>query len=73
KTALLQRPGAVREMADCIERLRVQPALAGRLAREARLLLGRRYTWARNAERVLTMIANQRSSYARGSATGGNE
>jgi glycosyltransferase involved in cell wall biosynthesis len=60
KTALLHRPGAIREMVDCIERLRRSPALADRLAREARLLLGRRFTWRRNADRVLAMLETDR-------------
>ncbi len=60
KTALLHRPGAIREMVDCIERLRRSPALADRLAREAGALLSRRYTWKRNADRVLSMLATDR-------------
>lgn len=57
KTALLHRPGAVTEIAGCIERLATSPTLADSLARNARAMLCRRFTWRRNAERVLAMIA----------------
>ncbi len=67
KTALLHQPGAVREMVECIESLRTRPALADRVAREARALLCRRFTWHRNADRVLSMIETvRRRSGARG-------
>jgi glycosyltransferase involved in cell wall biosynthesis len=56
RTALLCRPGSVVELADRIEELRRRPDLAARLARQARALLLRRYTWSRNAGRVLAMI-----------------
>jgi glycosyltransferase involved in cell wall biosynthesis len=56
KTALLYRPGAVTEMAARIDELRRRPALAARLARAARQRVCRRYTWERNADRVLAMI-----------------
>jgi glycosyltransferase involved in cell wall biosynthesis len=56
KTALLHRPGAIAEMVAHIEELRRHPALAARLAREARRLVRNRFTWRRNADRVLAMI-----------------
>lgn len=58
KTALLHRPGAVREMVAHIEDLRRHPALRLRLASAARRLVTRRFTWRRNAGRVLAMIAS---------------
>lgn len=57
KTALLHRPGSVSDMVAHIEELRRRPELAARLARAARRLLCRRFTWRRNADRVLEMIA----------------
>ncbi|MFQ5667445.1 MAG: glycosyltransferase family 4 protein [Candidatus Binatia bacterium] len=60
KTALLHRPGAVDQMVAHIERLRRHPALAAQLARQARRLVCRRFTWQRNAGRVLALIAETR-------------
>ncbi len=60
KTALLHRPGAVREMVAHIEDLRRHPALRLRLARAARQVATRRFTWRRNAERVIAMISKIR-------------
>lgn len=57
ETALLHRPGAVDEMVAQIERLRRQPLLRTRLQRAARALVRRRFTWERNAEKVLQLIA----------------
>ena len=62
RTALLHRPGAVREMAACVTRLRRDPALAKRLGTAARRLLGRRFTWRHNADRVLQLIERQRAA-----------
>ncbi len=56
KTALLQKPGAVRELAERIDELRRRPALAERLASAARRKLCRNYTWRRNARRVLDLV-----------------
>ncbi len=56
RTALLQRPGAISELADRIDELRTHPELAKRIAAEARRKLCRNYTWKRNAQRVLSMI-----------------
>jgi len=56
RTALLQRPGAISELADRIDELRRHPALAKRIAAEARRKLCRNYTWKRNAQRVLSMM-----------------
>jgi glycosyltransferase involved in cell wall biosynthesis len=61
KTALLHRPGAVAPMVQSIEQLRRDPALATRLAGNARRLLRRRFTWGRNAERVVSMIERRRT------------
>src|SRR5262249_13210683 len=57
RTALLHRPGAISEMVAHIEDLRRHPALAARLAREARRLVRTRFTWRHNADRVLALIA----------------
>ncbi len=62
KTALLHRPGVVREIVESIETVKSSPALADRITREARALLCRRYTWNRNADRVLSMIETVRRS-----------
>jgi len=56
RTALLHEPGEVREMIACIDELRRKPVLATRLGRQARALSRRRYTWSRNADRVLSAI-----------------
>jgi glycosyltransferase involved in cell wall biosynthesis len=60
RTALLYRPGAVRELVAHVERLRADPRLARRLAGAGRRLVRRRFTWARNAERVVALIERQR-------------
>lgn len=60
-TALLHPPGRIRELVACIERLRHEPRLRLRLARNARRLLERRYTWSRNAERVLKLVGAARA------------
>ena len=60
RTALLHRPGVVGELAAEIEEIRSKPALGTRLAREARSLLCRRYTWQRNADRVIAMMRTAR-------------
>jgi glycosyltransferase involved in cell wall biosynthesis len=57
RSALLHEPGSVRGMVTSIEELRRHPALGARMAREARAMVCRRYTWRRNAERVIRMIA----------------
>lgn len=64
RTALLHRPGAVRELVACIDALRQQPDLAARLAGAARRDVCRRFTWSRNADRVLAMIALARRRQA---------
>jgi glycosyltransferase involved in cell wall biosynthesis len=66
RTALLHRAGAVDEIAARIDELRRKPVLAAGLAREARALLCRRYTWRRNADRVLSSIASARRKKRRG-------
>ncbi|NQY90274.1 MAG: glycosyltransferase family 4 protein [Deltaproteobacteria bacterium] len=55
RNLLLHRPGAVREIADRVETLRGKPSLSVKLAAEARRMVNRRFTWRRNAERVLDM------------------
>jgi glycosyltransferase involved in cell wall biosynthesis len=65
KSALLHRPGAIREMVQCIEELRKKPKLADRIAREARSLSCRRFTWSRNAKRVLSMVETVRRQRSR--------
>ncbi len=64
KTALLHEPGAINTMVACIDGVRRRPALAQRLRRDARRLVARRFTWDRNAERVLAMIAGIRRRQA---------
>ena len=66
RTALLHRAGAVDEIVARIDELRRKPALAAGLAREARALLCRRYTWRRNADRVLAAISAVRRKQRRG-------
>lgn len=56
RTALLHQPGAIAEMAACVEELRRRPALRDRIARQARTMLVRNWTWKRNADRVLRLI-----------------
>jgi len=57
RTALLHPPGSIAKLVDHVEELRVHPRLAARLARAARHLAVKKYTWDRNAARVLAMIA----------------
>ncbi|MBI5506020.1 MAG: glycosyltransferase family 4 protein [Deltaproteobacteria bacterium] len=68
RTAMLHRPGAIGEIAASIDELRRRPALADKLARQARQALVRGYTWKRNATRVLTMIGEVRREQARAAA-----
>jgi glycosyltransferase involved in cell wall biosynthesis len=60
-TALLHRPGAIREMAAHIDALRRSPARAAALARAGRSLVRRRFTWRHNAARVFAMIEQARA------------
>ena len=60
RTALLHPPGSVRKMIAHIQELRDRPHLRARLAREARRLAVKRFTWDRNAARVLSMIETLR-------------
>ena len=67
RTALLHEPGSVTEIVARIDELRRRPALASRLGRDARALLCRRYTWRKNADRVLKAIDTlRRKKRARG-------
>lgn len=59
-TALLHRPGAIREIAAHIDALRRSPASAAALARAARQLVRRRFTWRHNALRVIAMVEQAR-------------
>ncbi len=68
KNALLHRPGAATELAARIEELRRDPALAQRLGRAGRAMVRRRFTWRRNAQRVLALI--QRHQHPVGGANG---
>lgn len=68
RTALLHRPGAVREMAACVARLRHDPGLAMQLGTAARKVLRRRFTWDHNADRVLRLIERSASGHRRGPA-----
>jgi glycosyltransferase involved in cell wall biosynthesis len=65
RTALLHRPGRVREMVEAIEALRLSPSLAGRLGSNGRKLLLRRFTWERNAAHVLGLIETSRPQVQR--------
>jgi glycosyltransferase involved in cell wall biosynthesis len=58
-TALLHPPGSIRKMVEHIEELRAR-RLRERLGREARCLAVRRFTWDRNAARVLAMLETLR-------------
>lgn len=60
RTALLHPPGSVRKLVEHVEELRRRPALRERLGREARRLAAKRFTWDRNAARVLAMIGTLR-------------
>jgi glycosyltransferase involved in cell wall biosynthesis len=66
RTALLHPPGSVRMMVAHIEELRRHPSLRARLAREARRQLVRKFTWDRNAARVLAMVQTLRRQMRRG-------
>lgn len=56
KTALLHPAGSIGKMVEHIEELRARPRMRARLAREARRLAVKRFTWDRNAARVLAMV-----------------
>ena len=56
RSAMLHEPGSVADLVACVEELRRRPALAARLAREARSRLVRNWTWNRNAARVLALV-----------------
>ena len=66
KTALLHPPGSVSKMVAHIEELRDRPRLRARLARAARRLAVKRFTWDRNAARVLSMIETLRRQVREG-------
>lgn len=53
RTGLLVEPGSVDDLVGAIERLATDPALRERLGRAAREAVVARYTWRRNAERVV--------------------
>src|SRR5207244_1506807 len=56
KTALLHPPGSIRKMVEHIAELRDRRHLRARLARAARRLAVKRFSWDRNAARVLAMV-----------------
>jgi len=66
QTALLHPPGNVGKMVEHIERLRAHPGLRARLARQARRLLVKKFTWDRNAARVLAMADSLRRAMREG-------
>src|SRR5207245_520286 len=66
KTALLHPPGSVGKMVAHLEELRDRPRLRARLARAARRLAVTRFTWARNAARVLSMLETLRRQVREG-------
>ena len=66
RTALLHPAGSVRKMIEHVAELRARPRLRARLGREARRLAVKRFTWDRNAARVLAMIANLKRAVAEG-------
>jgi len=66
RTALLHPPGSIRKMMAHLEELRARPQLRERLARQARRLAVERFTWDRNAARVLATIATLRRAIAEG-------
>ena len=66
QTALLHPPGSVGKMVEHIERLRAHPGLRARLARQARRLLVKKFTWDRNAARVLAMVESLRRAMREG-------
>src|SRR5207244_2359115 len=55
RTALLHPAGSIAKLVEHVDELRVHPRLAARLARAARHLAVKQYTWPRNAARVLAM------------------
>ena len=71
RSALLHKPGAVGEIAACIEELRRRPALGTRLSREARATLVRNYTWKKNAGRVLALVRTVQREIAAGARENG--
>src|SRR5438876_10001310 len=66
RTALLHPPGGVRKMVEHIAELRDRPRLRARLAREARRLAVKRFSWDRNAARVLAMVETLRRQVREG-------
>jgi len=62
RTALLHRPGRVREIVTAIDSLRLSPALAAKLGANGRNLVTRRFTWERNAAQVLDLIERASAS-----------
>ena len=66
QTALLHPPGNIGKMVEHIERLRAHPGLRARLARQARRLMVKRFTWDRNAARVLAMVDSLRRAKREG-------
>ncbi len=66
QTALLHPPGNVGKMVERIEQLRAHPGLRARLARQARRLMVKRFTWDRNAARVLAMVDSLRRAKREG-------
>jgi len=66
QTALLHPPGSVGKMVEHIERLRADPGLRARLARRARRLQVKKFTWDRNAARVLAMVESVRRAMREG-------
>ena len=66
RTALLHPPGSVTKMVAHLEELRARPELRERLARQARRLAVGRFTWDRNAARVLATIGTLRRAIAEG-------
>jgi len=65
RTALLHKPGAIAELATCVEELRRRPALAEKIAKAARTMVVRNWTWQRNADRVLRLISTIHREAAR--------
>jgi len=66
QTALLHPPGNIGKMVEHIERLRAHPGLRAKLARQARQLMVKRFTWDRNAARVLAMVDSLRRAKREG-------
>jgi glycosyltransferase involved in cell wall biosynthesis len=59
RTGLLVTPGDVDALVAALERLVADPELRGRLGREAREAVVARFTWRRNAERVLEPFSSR--------------